>query len=160
MIKTFMMSAFNHLFIMLPNPDSTLIDKIMFSFWWNKKPSKIKQATIIKQYGEGGLKMINIMAFIETLKSTWIRRFLITDNKWQMFIKKYIQIEKLTGCNIKYIEKMITHLPNKFWKDVLICFVPFKTCQTRTTQDVTFSFLTLYSLWDIKMLISRSFHTS
>ena len=81
-IKTFMMSAFNHLFIMLPNPDSTLIEKIngiMFSFLLNKKPSKIKQATVIKQYGEEGLKMINIMAFIEALKSTWIRRLLITD---------------------------------------------------------------------------------
>ena len=58
-IKTFMMPAFNHLFIMLPNPDSTLIEKIngiMFSFLWNEKPSKIKQATVIKQYGEGGLK--------------------------------------------------------------------------------------------------------
>ena len=125
-IKTFMMSAFNHLFIMLPNPYSTLIEKIngiMFSFLWNKKPSKIKQSTVTKQYGEGGLKMINIMAFIEALKSTWIRWLLITDNKWQMFIKKYIQIEKLTGCNIKYIEEMIAHLPNKFWNDVLLSLI-------------------------------------
>ena len=92
-------------------------------FCKKKKTSKIMQATVIKQYGEGGLKMINIMAFIEALKSTWIRRQIITDNKWQMFIKKYIQIEKLTGCNIKYIEEMITHLANKFWKDVLLSLI-------------------------------------
>ena len=74
-IKRFMMSAFNHLFIMLPNPDKSVIDKInniMFSFLWNHKPSKIKHSIIIKEYGEGGLKMLNIVAFIDALKSTWI----------------------------------------------------------------------------------------
>ena len=124
-IKTFMMSAFNHLFIMLPNPDKTIIDKInniMLSFLWNKKPSKIKQSIIVKEYGEGGLKMINLMAFIEALKSTWIRRLLKSDCKWQIFIKQYIQIEKLTGCGMNYIQEIITHIPNKFWKDVLLSF--------------------------------------
>ena len=58
------------LFIMLPNPDKSVIDKInniMFSFLWNHKPSKIKHSIIIKEYGEGGLKMINIVAFIDAL---------------------------------------------------------------------------------------------
>ena len=109
---------------------------LCFLFLWNKKPSKIKQATVIKQYGEGGLKMINIMAFIEALKSTWIRQLLITDNKWQMFIKKYIQIEKLTGCNIKYIEEMITHLPNKFWKDVLLSLIKINKKMAFTEADI------------------------
>ena len=75
-----MMSAFNHLFIVLPNPDTTLIEKnngIMFTFLLNKKPSKIKQSRVIKQYGEGRLKMINIMALVEALKSTWIRQQII-----------------------------------------------------------------------------------
>ena len=39
-IKTFMITAFNHLFIMIPNPDKNIIDymnKIIFSFLWNKK---------------------------------------------------------------------------------------------------------------------------
>ena len=124
-IKTFMMSAFNHLFIMLPNPDKSVIDKInniMLSFLWNRKPSKIKQSIIVKEYGEGGLKMINLMAFIEALKSTWIRRLLISDCKWQIFIKQYIQIEKLTGCGMNYVQETVTHVPNKFWKDVLLSF--------------------------------------
>ena len=83
-IKTFMMSAFNHIFMMLPNPDKSVIDKInniVLSFWWNRKPSKIKQSVIVKEYAEGGVKMINLMAFIEALKSTWIRRLLISDCK-------------------------------------------------------------------------------
>lgn len=95
-----MISAFNHLFIMLPNPDKHINDymnKIIFSFLWNKKPSKLKQTTVIKQYGEGGLKMINIRAFMEALKLTWVRRLLTVDCKWQVFIKQYLQVEQLTG---------------------------------------------------------------
>ena len=51
-IKTFIISAFNQLFIMLPNPDKNTIDyinRVLFSFLWKNKPSKIKQTTIIKQ---------------------------------------------------------------------------------------------------------------
>ena len=107
---------------MLPNPDKNIIDymnKIIFSFLWNKKPSKLKQSTVIKQYGEGGLKIINIRPFIEALKLTRVRRLLIVDCKWQVFIKQYLQVEQLTGCNTKYLEKVILQLPNHFWKDVL-----------------------------------------
>ena len=138
-IKTFMMSAFNHLFIMLPNPDKSVIDKInniMFSFLWNHKPSKIKHSIIIKEYGEGGLKMINIVAFIDALKSTWIRRLLMTDSKWQIFIKQYIQIEKLTGCGMKYVQETISNIPNKFWKDVLLSLINLNTKMVLTEEDV------------------------
>ena len=85
---------------MLPNPDKHINDymnKIIFSFLWNKKPSKLKQTTVIKQYGECGPKMINIRAFMEALKLTWVRRLLTVDCKWQVFIKQYLQVEQLTG---------------------------------------------------------------
>ena len=70
---------------MLPNPKKTVIEymnNIIFSFLWNKKPSKLKQTTVIKQYEDGGLRMVNIMAFMEAVKLTWIRRLLSTDCKW------------------------------------------------------------------------------
>ena len=63
--------------------------------------------------------MINLNAFIQALKSTWIRRLLHTDNKWQIFIKAHVDISKLTGCNMIFIQNMIGTLENKFWKDVL-----------------------------------------
>ena len=107
-----MISAFNHLFTMLPNPNKSITEnmiKIIYSFLWNKKPSKLKQTTVIKQYeeAEGGLKMVNLIAFMESVKLTWIRRLLVEDCKWQVFIKQYIQVEKLTGCSAKYLEKVL-----------------------------------------------------
>ena len=75
-IKTFTISAFNHLFLALPNPNQNVLDyisNILFSFLWSNKLSKIQKSVIIKQYCEGGLQMINLNAFIEALKSAWIK---------------------------------------------------------------------------------------
>ncbi|MCG7891056.1 MAG: reverse transcriptase family protein, partial [Candidatus Thiodiazotropha endolucinida] len=125
-IKTFMVSAFNHLFLALPNPNQRIINYInntLFDFLWNNKTSKIKKTVIVKQHCEGGLQMINLNAFIEALKSTWIRRLLLNDGKWQDIIKLDIEIDKLAGCNTKYAEKCIANIKNEFWKDVLQSFI-------------------------------------
>ena len=67
--------------------------------------------------------MINLNTFIEALKSTWIRRLFISNCKWQNLLKSEIEIDKLSGCNIKYAENVITNIQNKFWKDVLQSFI-------------------------------------
>ena len=107
-IKTFMISIFIHLFISLPNPSQAIMDYInntIFSFLWNNKTSKIKQSMIIKQYCEGGLKMINVKAFMDALKTTWIRRLITTDSKWQYFIRVNIEMDKLLACGLKYVSE-------------------------------------------------------
>ena len=138
-IKTFMISAFNHLFIMLPNPSQNIIEhinKIMFNFLWNNKTSKIKESTVLQEYCEGGLIMVNLKAFIEALKSTWIRRLLTTNSKWQVFIKAHVNTEKLTGCNIMFLEKAIDTIPNQFWKDVLQSLININKKVVLTEKDI------------------------
>ena len=55
---------------------------------------------VVKQYCEGGFNMINIEAFSYALTVTWIRR-LITDNcKWHDYIRKYVNLEKLTAIDM------------------------------------------------------------
>ena len=126
-IKVLMIPAFNHLFFTLPNPGQPVIDyinSILFNFLWGNKV-KIKKNVVIKQYTEGGLKMVNLQAFIEALKLTWIRRLLNTDRKWQDFIKLDLEVEKLVGCNTEYIKKKINKMKNNFWIDVLKGFIKF-----------------------------------
>ena len=104
-IKVFMIPAFHHLFITLPNPEQGIVDNInekLFRFLWHNKV-KIKRNTVIKQYLEGGLKMVNLNAFIDALKLTEIRRIFATDSKWQDFIKLHIEYQKLIGCSAQYI---------------------------------------------------------
>ena len=58
--------------------------------------------------------MPNLNAFMEALKLTWIRRLLISDCKWQHFIKSKKDMKTLAACKTKYIEKIISKVQNKF----------------------------------------------
>ena len=73
----------NYLFITLPTPSHSIVNEInniLFTFLWNKK-AKLKTSICVKQYCEGRLKMLNIKAFIEALKLTWLRRLITYDSK-------------------------------------------------------------------------------
>ena len=131
-IKVLFIPAFNYLFITLPNPDQEIanhINSILFNFLWSYNV-KIKRNVVIKQYWEGGLKMVNFAAFIEALKLTWIRRLLRSDSKWQDFIKFFIKSDKLVGCSIEYIKKELKNIKNPFWLDVFQSLINYneKTC--------------------------------
>jgi hypothetical protein len=45
-----------------------------YSFIWDDKPDKVKKDLISQDYCWGGLKMINVKAFIQGLKLTWVWR--------------------------------------------------------------------------------------
>ena len=59
LIKSLLISQFNHLFISLPDPSDKLIKEmrnITFEFLWNNKPDNIKRYTLCADFDEGGLK--------------------------------------------------------------------------------------------------------
>ena len=53
---------------------------MFFEFLW-QGPTRIKNDVIIKDYCDGGLKMINLKAFISALKATWIRKLFNNDSQ-------------------------------------------------------------------------------
>lgn len=137
-IKTLLIPVFNLLFMSLPNPDQVVINtinEILYDFLWNKK-AKIKKAIIVKQYFEGGLKMVNLQAFICALKATWIRRLITSNSKWQCYITSYISIEKLTAFDTGYVEEKLKDIKNHFWKDVLIALLKLKNNIKETQESV------------------------
>ena len=137
-IKVLMIPLINHLFFTLPTPEQDIIDyvnRILFNFLWGSK-AKIKKSVVIKQYDEGGLRMVNLQAFIEALKLTWIRRLLNTDRKWQDFIKLDIEVEKLLSCNTEYLVENIKKMKNSFWIDVLKSFIKFNRKNTLDEEDI------------------------
>ena len=90
-IKTFLLSKLNHLLLSLPNPNHSLlqvINNLFYKFIWSNKPDKIKRDIIRLPNREGGLKMIDIEAFMKSLKATWIRRLLRSNNPpWLKLLK-------------------------------------------------------------------------
>ena len=47
---------------------------------WGDKPDRVKRRNITQSYQKGGLKMINIDFFVKAMKSTWIRRLVMSQN--------------------------------------------------------------------------------
>ena len=128
-IKSLLLPKITHLLIALPNPGITLlqeINRLFYDFLW-KGRAQIKQSAVVKQYFEGGLKMVNLYAFEQALKITWIRRMLQDDSKWQLFIKNKISMNTLFSCGSDYIKNIITKLKNEFWKDVLKALLKLQT---------------------------------
>ena len=120
-IKSLLLPAFNHLFISLPTPKESIIKEIntiFYDFLW-EGPAKIKQSVLIKDYCDGGLKMVNLSAFIASLKITWIRRLLTSPGKWSSIQTKDINLKNITSFGDSYIDNSIKNVSNLFWKDVL-----------------------------------------
>ena len=53
----------------------------MFDFLWDDKPDKINRKTIIQNYENGGLKMIDLKLFIKSIKAGWVKRIIDRNNK-------------------------------------------------------------------------------
>ena len=51
-----------------------------YRFLWDKKPSKISWKTLIMNYNEGGIKLIDIEKFTYSLKASWIKRLFYSQN--------------------------------------------------------------------------------
>ena len=106
-------------------PQDTILDikKSLNEFLWNSRINKISHKTVIQDYEDGGLKMIDIESFIYAIKASWVKRLIDENNKgyWKL---KYAEILKKIGgnfvfscnCNYKDVHKMIK---NKFLQNVL-----------------------------------------
>lgn len=120
-IKSLLLPKLTHLFLSLPNPDDhiiRIINNLFYDFLWQGR-TKIKQQVVVKSYIEGGLKMINLQAFISAMKTTWIRRSLKEQSNWQLLLKQNLCINKICSCGSEYFKEVGYKMKNHFWKDVL-----------------------------------------
>lgn len=116
-----MISQFNHLFIGLPNPDETFLNKLntlLYNFLWNSKNDTVKRDVVVQNYNSGGLKMVNVRAFSNSLKLSWVRRLIQTSAIWQIILRTFINTELLSTCGTEYIKVCLSNCKNKFWQDV------------------------------------------
>ena len=123
-IKSLLVAKLNHLFLALPNPTEQMLNKlnsIFFEFIWNGR-DKIKRSVIVKDYADGGLKMLNLFAFIRALKTTWIKKLILKDGGWSAIIKLEFDVDKLTSVGQVYVESIYKKCNNNFWADTFKAF--------------------------------------
>ena len=97
---------------------------MFYNFLWNDKGDKIKRNIMILVLRRG-LKMIDIASFNQSLKATWIKKYLDKENcgSWKSFfdseLDKYGGEATLTGnLNIKDSRNIIK-LSDPFYKEIL-----------------------------------------
>ena len=94
-IKSLAVSQIVHVLSSLPTHQGALkeINSLLYDFLWDKKGDKIKRVEMINDYDKGGLKMIDVQSFNESLKMKWIQGYLNNDNqgKWKLFVDYYLQ---------------------------------------------------------------------
>ena len=58
-LKSLIISKLNYLFITIPNPELSFIDKLnkaFYNFIWDNKPDKVNREQLVQSYIDGGLK--------------------------------------------------------------------------------------------------------
>ena len=139
-IKSLLLPLLNHLFTSLPNLSNHVVKELntlFYEFLW-EGPAKIKQTVITKQYSDGGLKMINLQAFISSMKATWLRRWIQTDSEWKD-LNSNINFKKLFDFGKAYADSIIKQISNPFWEDVIKAYSNVLELNQQSTEDFALS---------------------
>ena len=139
-IKTFLLSKFNHLFISIPAPDDCFIKRrnsLLFSYLWGDKPDKIKRKYIALDYLEGGLRMVNLNYYIKSLKLLWMARLFKTKlSGWiQLFELVISPVSKMTKFGYGWSEKLRISTKKQFWKEFLEAWIELCELKDVETSD-------------------------
>ena len=141
-IKSLKLSQLNHLFMSIPLPGKGFcenLNKKLYNFVWDDKPEKIKRVILSQNKVNGGLKMPNIVNFIDALKCTWIRRILVSPNRpWvRLFESSYCSLNDLINYGPRWGIKVKDNIQNDFWKEIFLTWNNvYKTCQLKTESDI------------------------
>ena len=139
-IKTLILSKFNHLFMTLVTPEHILqeLNAMFFKFLWNGKSHKVKKTTICNDYLCGGLRMINVYEFERSLKLSWIKRILHNENSpWNVLLQECCgKLERLFILGPEWCQKYIPKV-NPFWKNVFLNWMNFcRNLKIKSQEDV------------------------
>jgi hypothetical protein len=67
-IKSLVLPIITHLLTSILDPSADIIkeiDNLFFKFIWNNRRDKIKRDTTMRDYEDGGLKMINVTKYLK-----------------------------------------------------------------------------------------------
>ena len=126
-LKSLIASQIVYILSPLPTNQQVLdeINNIFYKFLWDGKGDKIKRSIMISDYGNGGLKMIDLNSFNKALKLSWVRKYLNNDNsaKWKLLFD--FQLQDYGGsdffrCNLnrKDLSKYI-NVPDSFIAEIV-----------------------------------------
>ena len=113
----------------LPNSTITELNRTNKEFIWNHKRPKIKEKTLINNFGKGGLKDVDISSKITSLQCSWVKR-LFDRNFHDWKIIPLFLFEKHFGKNFKFhgsldIPQYFIRKMPEFYREILLNWSKF-----------------------------------
>ena len=141
-IKSLLMSKLVHLLTALPNPsqkDLKQLERLFFSFLWGGKRDPIKRAKVVQKLSAGGLSMVDLEAFVRSLKLSWLKRMVTSDAAWATLATNELpNIANIMQYGSIKIKKIRDEMNNPFWQDVMEAFGRFsQDCNPGIPQILT-----------------------
>jgi len=123
LLKTYALSKLNYVSssLVLPKWVVAEVNKICFEFIWNGK-DRIKRNICYQDYGDGGLRMIDLELFVKTQRIMWLKRLLYGEKTmgWKQFFEYTFKIvggRFIFLCN--YDTKLIKLKAPPFYFEIL-----------------------------------------
>ena len=144
-VKTLLISQVVHLimYCSVPQHVRKRLEQILYNFVWNSKIDKVKRETIIKDYHEGGIKMIDIEKLIISFRLKWLGKILDgSDGFWKEMSNYYFQslggLKLIMNCSID-VFMVDTYFVNKlppFYLEILKSWVIMNTQNENNSVDL------------------------
>ena len=139
-IKSLLISKIVHLLTALPNPSKSALkelEKLFFNFIWGGKRDPIKRAKLTQTYANGGLRMVDITAFTNSLKLTWLKRMMTSENTWVRVANLELgDIQNILCYGTVKLNTLCKQIQNPFWVDVLHAYSQFTADYFLPSEDI------------------------
>ena len=86
---------------------------------------KIKRSVFIKQYADGGLKMIDIKSYICSMKIKLKELLIHEESNCYKLVNNIFDVNKVFNMGKIYCKYVSKNIRNEFWIDVLKAYVTF-----------------------------------
>ena len=127
-IKSFLIPKFVYVGSLLSTPNEMVkqLNQLLFKFLW-KGTDKVTRLSTINDYGEGGLKMIDLESMVKALRLAWLKRiFNANDGTWKRYLQHLLKTFGglfFFNCNYDVNDYTIT---SQFYRELLLWWSQFR----------------------------------
>ena len=135
-IKSFLIPKFIYVCSILPTPKAELLNeltKILSKFLW-KGVDKVTRASVVNEYEEGGIRMVDLECMVKSLRLAWSKRiFSGTNGTWKSYLQHILSsVGGLFFFNCNYNVSDYT-IPSQFYREILLWWLQFR--ETFATEE-------------------------
>ena len=135
------------------------VEKIFYTFLWGKS-EKVKRKKLIEKTSKGGLNMVDIQSYLDSLSATWITRIRESDpnvDQWAQLPNIFLKSINTNDIGFVFnfddtvVFKEVENIPS-FYRRAVVCFNAAFACNRVEFEETIMN----QSLWGNKYIIHNN----